>query len=136
MLLLAITVGMSPLINAQNAAEATNTKQQLKKHKTPNERSENGADEAEKKLGLNADQKAQWQTAALKRITANQPLQEKMKSATTFDEKKLLRSQIKANNEVFEKTVNSFLTEEQKTTFEQIKKDKKAANKAKHAAGD
>ena len=45
------------------------------------------------------------------------------------------RHQAKANNDAFDATVNGFLTPEQKTKFETIKKNKHDAHKAKVKAG-
>jgi hypothetical protein len=132
---IALVVGLTTLSNAQDATMAKSEKKQQKKDQTPEERAKNGANWAEKKLGLNATQKSDWEVAALKRIMSNQPIREKLKGSTTPEERKGLRDQAKANNDAFDATVNGFLTPEQKTKFETIKKNKHDAHKAKVKAG-
>lgn len=101
------------------------------KNKSPEERAKHGANWAEKKLGLNADQKTKWETACLERIKANEPHKEKMRGSTTPEERKAIHQQVKANNENFDKTVNGFLTPEQQAKWEQHKKDQREKHKAK-----
>jgi Cu/Ag efflux protein CusF len=72
---IAITMAMVSLLTfAAQAQDATGAKTGAKTEKskgTPEEWAKRGADNAEKKLTLTADQKTQWQSAALARITAN-----------------------------------------------------------------
>ncbi len=132
---LALVTGLTTISMAQDATTANATKQQTKKEHTPEERSQHSAKWAEKNLGLNADQKSQWQVAALKRAMANQPLIEKHQGSTTPEERKDIRKQMKANEDAFTTSVNAFLTADQKTKYEQIKQQKHAAHKAKAKGG-
>lgn len=131
---LALVTGLATLSNAQDAA-GTATKKETRKEQTPEERAKKGASWAEKKLTLTADQKSQWEVAALKRIMANQPHHEKLKGSTTPEERKELHKQVKANMEAFDVSVNAFLTPEQKTKYEAIKKEKQGKHQAKVKAG-
>ena len=70
---LALVTGLTGLSNAQDATKTTTTKKEAKQNQTPEERSKKAANWAEKKLGINADQKSQWEIATLKRKTTNQP---------------------------------------------------------------
>ncbi len=132
---LALVTGLTAISVAQDATVGTPTKKQQKKEQTPEERAKSGANWAEKKLALTATQKSDWEIAALKRNMANQPLHQKLKGATTPEERKDLHSQIKTNRDNFDATVNGFLTPEQKTKFEAIKTQKRDAHKAKIKAG-
>lgn len=132
---LALVTGLTSMSIAQDATMAATSKKQEKKDQTPEERAKNGANWAERKLALTAQQKSDWEIAALKRNMANQPLHEKLKGATTPEERKGLHSQLKANHDAFDATVSGFLTPEQKTKFETIKTNKHEAHKAKVKAG-
>lgn len=124
---LAVLTGLSTAGVAQEAIKADKTAKESRKEMTPEERAKKGADHAEKKLGLNADQKSQWEVAALKRNMVNQPLHEQLKGSTTPEQRKDIHKQIKANNDAFETSVNAFLTAEQKTKFVQMKEERKKA---------
>ncbi|MEO6304560.1 MAG: hypothetical protein ABIP51_15480 [Bacteroidia bacterium] len=129
---LALVTGLTMISKAQDAATtAPVSKKQAKKDQTPEERSKSAANWAEKKLGLNADQKSQWEVAALKRVMANQPYHEKLKGSTTPEERKELHTQMKTNYDAFESTVNGFLTADQKTKFDAIKTKKHNDHKVK-----
>ncbi len=132
---MALVTSLTSLSVAQDLSTATTTKKQAKKDMTPDERSKASANWAEKNLGLNSQQKTDWQVATLKRITVNQPLRKKLKGSTTPEERKGVREQIKTNNEDFYNKVNTFLSPEQKTKFEQIKKEKQESHRAKIKAG-
>ncbi|MBA3682370.1 MAG: hypothetical protein H0W73_14600 [Bacteroidetes bacterium] len=132
---LALVTGLSSMNYAQDATKATATKKEAKKEHTPEERAKKAATWAEKKLGLNADQKSQWEVAALKRVMANQPYHEKLKGSTTPEERKELRGNMKTNYDAFETSVNGFLTPEQKSKFDAIKTQKHNAHKAKNKTG-
>lgn len=135
-LTLALIAGATAAVEAQNAPATNETKQEsTKKKPSPEERAKKGAAKAEKELGLNADQKAKWEAAALERMKANGPLHEKLKGSTTPEERKAIHAQAKANRDKFEATVNGFLTPEQKTKFDQLKETKKKEMKAKHKNG-
>jgi Spy/CpxP family protein refolding chaperone len=129
---LALVAGIAVGLSAQNSAPAPSTTQGAKKGGTPEERAARGAERAAKDLGLSADQKSKWQTAALERINANAPLHEKMKGSTTPEERKSLHQQAKANNEKFDNTVKGFLTPDQNTKYEQMKADRKQKMKEHH----
>jgi hypothetical protein len=124
---LAVLTGLSTAGVAQEAIKADKTAKESRKEMTPEERAKKGAAHAEKKLGLNADQKSQWEVAALKRNMVNQPLHEQLKGSTTPEQRKDIHKQIKANNDAFETSVNFFLTAEQKTKFVQMKEERKKA---------
>src|ERR1041385_1914555 len=110
MMTLALVAGFSIAALAQKpTTDGLGTSQATKKELTPQDRAKKGADHAEKKLGLNADQKNQWEVAALKRAMANQPLHDQLKGATTPEQRKEIHSQMKTNNQAFESSVNLFL---------------------------
>ncbi|MCE3228251.1 MAG: hypothetical protein K0S32_2802 [Bacteroidetes bacterium] len=126
---LLLVIGMTGVISAQDAA---GSKPKTEKSKmTPEERAKKGAAHAEKELGLNADQKAKWEAAALERIKANAPIHEKMKGSTTPEERKTLHQQGKVNIDKFDATVTAFLTADQKTKWTAMKEKRKAARKDK-----
>lgn len=126
-LALALIGGTSTAILAQEVQGTTATV--AKKELTPEERAKKGAAHAEKKLGLSAQQKADWEVAALKRAMVNQPLHEQLKGATTPEQRKDIHKQIKANNDAFETSVNFFLTADQKTKFTAMKQERMQAKK-------
>lgn len=132
---IALVTSLTSLSVAQDVNTATTTKKQTKKDMTPDERSKASANWAEKKLGLNSQQKTDWQVAVLNRITVNKPLREKLNGSTTPEQRKEVHKQIKTNNEDFYNKVNAFLSPEQKTKFEQIKKEKQEAHKARIKTG-
>ena len=130
MMIVAVVAGFSTTALAQKPnTDVVGSSQATKKELTPEEKAKRGADHAEKKLGLNADQKSQWEVAALKRIMVNQPLHEQLKGSTTPEQRKDLHAQIKANNQAFENSVNFFLTADQKTKFNTMKQERMAAKK-------
>ncbi len=132
--LLAACLGLNTAINAQEMQKmpAKGNQMGLKKQDlTPEQRASKGATWAEKALGLNADQKSKWQAAALTRIQANGPLRDKLKATTDKTEKQKIRQDIKANLTSFDTTVGGFLTAEQKTKWDEIKKQKREAHKLK-----
>lgn len=131
---LALVTGLTTLSNAQDATTAAPVKNQQKKDLTPEERAKKAAEWAGKKLGLSAQQKSDWEVAVLKREMANKPFHDKLKGSTTPEERNDLHTQIRANRDAFEATINGFLTAEQKTKFEQIKKQKQEAHRAKMKA--
>lgn len=93
------------------------------------ERAKNNTIKAEKELALTADQKIKWEAASLERMKQNEPLKQKMQGSTTPDERKSLRQQMRANNQKFVQTVLTFLTPDQKTKFEAMKKAKPGKGK-------
>lgn len=126
---LAIIAGFNAAVLAQDVTTTPGTAQATKKNLTPEERAKKGANHAEKKLGLSAQQKADWEVAALKRALVNQPLHEKLKGSTTPEERQSIHKEIKANNDAFETSVNFFLTADQKTKFTAMKADRMKAKK-------
>lgn len=88
------------------------------------QRAQRNSQKAAKDLGLNADQTSKWEMAAKERMTANQPIREKLMGSTTPEERKQLHQQSKAINDKFDAAVTGFLTPEQKTKWETIKKQK------------
>ncbi len=120
--------------NNTDANSAVTSKKASKKNLSPEEKAKHQAEKAEKELTLTAEQKTKWQSASLERINANEPMREKMKGSTTPEDRKALRSQAKANDDKFVATVIAFLTPDQKTKFEQLKKDMKAKHK-EHGKG-
>lgn len=126
-LALALIGGTSTAVLAQEVQGTTAAV--AKKELTPEERAKKGAAHAEKKLGLSAQQKADWEVAALKRAMVNQPLHEQLKGSTTPEQRKEIHKQIKANNDAFETSVNFFLTAEQKTKFATLKQERMQAKK-------
>lgn len=125
----ALIAGFNAAVLAQDVTATPGTAQATKKNLTPEERAKKGANHAEKKLGLTAQQKADWEVAALKRALVNQPLHEKLKGSTTPEERQAIHKEMKANNEAFETSVNFFLTADQKTKFAAMKADRMKAKK-------
>jgi hypothetical protein len=101
----------------------------------PHERAERAAERAEKRYGLNPEQKNQWQAAAMQRSMENQQLREQMKMANSPEEKMTIRQQALQNRTQFENTVKELLNEEQKVKFnrdlQEREQKKKAALKSK-----
>lgn len=116
-----VTTGFSQSPNAAPAAKDKSQKPPV----NAEEKAAKEANKAEKELGLNADQKSKWQSAALTRINANKPLIEKMQGSTTPEERKQLKSQIKTNGQSFDQTVNAMLTPEQQAKWTNWKANKK-----------
>ncbi|MES2678721.1 MAG: hypothetical protein V4635_02500 [Bacteroidota bacterium] len=99
--------------------------------KTAEERSKKDADRATVELGLNDLQKTKWEAASLDRINANEPLKAKMKATTDKSEKQKTALLLKENIKKFDDTVNGFLTDDQKTKWAQVKKERKEAHREK-----
>jgi periplasmic protein CpxP/Spy len=118
--------------NAQDTKTPPETKGEKRKNATPEERAKHDANRAEKELGLSADQKSKWETAALERIKSNMPVRDKMKGSTTPEERKTLHGQAKTNMEKFDNDVKGFLSPEQKTKWEKMKEDRKKKAKERH----
>ncbi len=130
MIVMTAFLALTTAAKAQDVQQpASSTSVSKKADLTPEERAKKGANHAEKKLGLSATQKSDWEVAALKRAMVNQPLNEKLKGATTPEERKDIHKQIKANNDAFEVSVNAILTPEQKTKFTALKEERRAAKK-------
>lgn len=118
----AVVASLSGTAYAQEPVKKGSPREKGEKaNMTPEERAKKSAGRAEKELTLTADQKAKWESAALERIKANQPLREKMKGSTTPEERKTIHSQAKGNMDKFDQTVKGFLTAEQNTKWEQMK---------------
>jgi Spy/CpxP family protein refolding chaperone len=128
-LAIALLATLSLAVNAQDMKPGKG------KMKNMEGQAKHNGDKIAKELGLTDEQKTKWEAAAKERMTANLPLREKLKGATTPEERKSLRTQAKANNDKFDASVNTFLTPEQKAKFEEMKKAKMAAAKAKMKPG-
>ena len=133
---LALVTGLTMAFNAQSTGRHGGTKGDRMKNATPQEKAKHDADKAEKELTLTADQKIKWEGAALERINANAPMHEKMKGTTTPEERKTLHAQTKVNGDKFDAEVSAFLTADQKTKFEQMKKDRHSKRKGKGGPGE
>lgn len=120
----AVLFGLNTVAFAQEKA-SKGSKQAVNKDVTPEERAKNQAAKAATKLGLNEQQKADWEIASLKRILVNKPHRDALKGSTTPEQRKDIHSQIKANNEAFDVSVNAFLTEEQKAKYKTWKEEKR-----------
>jgi hypothetical protein len=124
---LAMVTGFTIASSAQTETSAVKTKHQ--NNLSPNEKADKQTDKMTEKLGLNPSQSASWEAASNTRNSLNKPLHDKLKGATTPEERKSLRQQMKTNNDNFETTINSFLTAEQKIKYETLKKEQMAKRK-------
>ncbi|PBQ33605.1 hypothetical protein CNR22_18090 [Sphingobacteriaceae bacterium] len=109
---------------SSNPVRTTESSRQEKIKVSPEQKAKKDAERAEKKLGLNSDQKSKWEIAALERVRANEPLRTKMEGCTTPADRNAIHEQMKINKTKFTTTVSAMLTPEQKTKYEQMKKDK------------
>jgi len=124
-LMAALFTGLSLADYAQNnPAPSNGNASMMHSNLSPDQRAAKDAEHAEKSLGLNADQKAKWQAAALERINANEPIRDKMQGATTPEERQSIRQQMKSNNDRFESTVTAMLTSDQKAKYDQMKSER------------
>lgn len=122
-LLLSVTCfAQSP---AASPKAKSNPNSQNKQKQSPEERADEEAKRAEKRLMLSADQKSKWQAAALSRIKANQPLITELKGSTTPGERKILRDRLKSNGEAFDQTITAMLSSEQNGMWTNWKAEKK-----------
>lgn len=128
-LFLALSLGSMTYLVAQTTGDPAAKEQ--KKNLSPADQAKRSADKAEKKLGLSADQKAKWEVAETQHLTANAPLKERMNGSTTPEERKQIQKEVKSNNDLFESTVKTFLTSDQFTKFQQLKKEKQEERKSK-----
>ena len=126
-LLLSVCVSIS--LNAQSPKSSPKSKGMGEAHSksqmSPEDRSKKEADKAEKQLALSPEQKSKWEQAAMKRITANKPLVEKLQGSTTPDERKTLRADVLRNGQAFDQEVNAMLNPEQKAKWQSWKTEKK-----------
>lgn len=118
-------VGITP-----NVQEEETTKPKI----TPEKAAFNQANKAEKALGLTTEQKKQFESFSLTRITKVQPMREQMKGMTDKEEKRKLQQAVNAEFVGFNKNVESILTADQKTKWEAHKKEQKEKNAAKKEA--
>lgn len=133
-----LTVALLSGLTFANAQTATTSAPadkatEQRKHLTPDERAAKDVAWAQKELGINAEQSGKWKAASLERSRANESLREKLKGSTTPEERKQMREQMKSNGDKFETTVAAFLTPDQKTKFEQSKKDRHDKHKMKNS---
>lgn len=127
-ILTAIMVSGLSLINIaqnSNSTMSSNAPKEQRKKLTADERAAKDTQWAVDKLGLTADQKTKWQAAVIERVNANDAIKEKFRGSTTPEERANLKTQMKANSDKFDTTVNGFLTADQKTKFEAAKKEKR-----------
>lgn len=118
-----LAIGLQAQTNSNSASNAPVEKQ--RKQMSPEERAKADADRAQKNLALTPDQKNKWEAASLERINANKQYQDKLKGSTTPEERKGIHQSMKQNGEKFDNTVTAFLTPDQKTKFDQQKKERK-----------
>lgn len=130
----ALTVLCLGQMNAQTAnAPAAN--QDQKAPMTPEQEAAKHATKLTTQLGLNDEQKAKVQALDLDRINANRALRDKERAAANNEEeRKTLRQQVKANNDKFQSSVMDILTPEQKTKWEEQKKEMKEKKEEKNSA--
>lgn len=122
--LILTTLGLSGIAQEKQALTPKKSSS-LEKEISVDQRVKNQSDRAEKELGLNSEQKLKWEAALRERITANKPIKEKLRGATTPEERKQLNAEAKSNMKKFDDTVGLILTPEQKAKYEAKKKEKK-----------
>lgn len=125
---LILAAGLIAGFSFTGLAQPTTTvpvQKQQRKNMSPEERAKDGAERAEKKLGLNEDQKSKWEAAYLRMMAANKPGRDKLNGSTTPEERKEIHKQMKENSEIFDTEVNSFLTPDQKAKREQMRAEKR-----------
>lgn len=120
-----LILGSVDSFRAQDAKSpaAKGAKKEMK-NVSPEEQAKKEAGLMEKQLGLNQEQKAKWTEAAVKRITANRPLKEKLQGSTTPEERKKLHEVARSNKESFDATVGSLLNPEQTAKYEEMKRNR------------
>lgn len=124
--LAAQTLSPAPVPSAAKEERAT---------QSPAERARKDAERAEKSLGLNSEQRSKWEAASLERANANEQVKEKMKGCTTPQERKDLKTQMRANHEKYNTTVTALLTPDQKVRYDQQKKEKRDAHRSGRMKG-
>ncbi len=124
------TISLFLLVGSLNSVKAQATKspapagqKKNMKNLTPEEQAKMEVNRADKQLGLNQEQKAKWMEAAVKRITANRPLREKMQGSTTPEERKKLHDVAKSNREAFDASIAALLKPEQVEKYEEMKRN-------------
>lgn len=120
------------VIHAQESDADMPPPREQRENLSPEERIKRETEKATAKLGLSADQQEKWKNASTERVHANEPLKQKMQGSTTPQERKTLRDQIHANNKAFDAKVQTFLTVEQKSKFEALKKEHLGKRHARH----
>ena len=126
-LCLAMTTGFAIASSAQCDIDASKSKKQS--NLSPTEKADKQSEKMSKTLGLNETQTMNWETALKTRNSLNLPLITKLKGPTTLEERKELHRQMKVNNNNFDNTVSGFLTADQKTKYEVLKKEKQHQRK-------
>jgi hypothetical protein len=96
---------------------------------TPEKVAEHRAAKAQTELGLNDQQKSQFQGFELTRINAVKPLREKAKATQDQEEKKKLRAEAKTHFQTFDTNVKSILTPDQLVKWEDHKKKMREQHK-------
>lgn len=126
-IILVIGLVSSLMVKLEAQSPATKTApvtQDQKKHLNPEERAKKDAQRAVKTLTLNPDQTIKWESAALERAKATEPLRAKMEGCTTPADRTAIHEEMKLNKQKFNTTVLAMLTPEQKTKYDQMKKDR------------
>jgi hypothetical protein len=114
---------MFATVSAQNAHKRKNNRTHTEK--SPSERASTEADKAQKELGLTADQRQQWETAARERIEANQPLRKDMRNAKTDEEKQVNRDKMRANARTFRDKTQAMLTPDQSEKLREMQEERR-----------
>jgi hypothetical protein len=114
-------MGLAAQSQTQTQKQEVQKSHEKKRQLNPSEQSKKEAERAMKNLNLDASQTAKWEQAALLRIQSNAPIKEKLSGSTTPDERKQLHQQIRAQHEQFDKEVTGFLSDEQKSKFNELK---------------
>lgn len=112
-------LGIFPLLHAQDENASRQSKDVIAI------KARNEALNAQQKLGLTNEQFPKWYQAAFKRIEANQPLFEKVKSSQDKEQNKKIRQEIRENRKKFDDEVNAFLNDDQKAKWAAWKEEKK-----------
>jgi Spy/CpxP family protein refolding chaperone len=81
----------------------------------PDEKARREAARMKDLLNLSNEQERGWESAALERMSATAPMREKLKGATTPEERQELRKKMRENKVAFDTKIASLLTPEQQT---------------------
>jgi uncharacterized protein (DUF3084 family) len=133
-LMTAFFIGITALTTQGQSSNVPVKPESTKQEIDPEKAAAHQANKAEKGLGLTAEQKSQYQSFCLTRITTVRPLREKMKATTDKEEKKKFQGEVHAAFKAFDNNVVQILTEEQKVKWEAHKKEQKEKNAARKEA--
>lgn len=121
-----VALSLVSAIATYSSAQTANTSPSTHKerqHLSPEEKAKKDTEKAAKTFTLSSDQKVKWESAALENAKANEPLRTKMEGSTTPADRAAIRDQMKSNKQKFNTTVSALLTPEQKTKYDQMKKE-------------